>query len=745
MNHNQSFFKRLIIFSFLLILTFSPLAVMAEGETFTITYKEQANATVVLDPAGVEAVEDDTHTYTYEVGEDVTVTVTAADGYYLSSVKANNINLPVPGDKTTLEWIFTANTSLSITVKEKEPPVAETVDITINEGEHFTYELIGAEDNKAKVGEQVTLNLSLEEGYIIKKATYNDEEITLSDNSYTFTVEQQNVFVITVDEEQAPPEIYTLTVTVDGEGSVTPNEGEFEEGSSVTLTFAPVAGHVLSALTINGASIPLSQVSSNRYTLKIEQDTTVFATFVKTVTLSVSVGNGGQVFINDVRITTPSIKVQEGSDVKVRVSANLGYTVDLVKLADTVVALDNSNTFIITSINTDQRITASFKSTVTKQFTISAGAGANGVISPSGDNIVEEGKDITFTVTPDNGYEVDSVKVDGVVVTLIGGQYTFTGVAANQNILATFKLAEGGGGGIITPEDIDWTPSTINIDITKNTKVSAEVFDKISQEGKDKKFIFASANYRWILPKGAQLSIASDHADLALIFDGGSRYSEIRAYLFERIENLNYTLLTYDNSIEFPEGTSLAVKVGTGFKNQEVQHLLYDPVGKKLTGPLSGEGEELYDVREVENDGWVTIPYYNHSDIVLCEVLDSYYTIISSAGTGGTINPLGNRRVSTGGSAFFVVTADEGYVINTLLIDGNSVSDASGKATYEKEFETVVASHTIHATFVKEGDYKPNNVLEENNSSLIVTLIIIFVAIAGAALLFIVKWRQERY
>lgn len=74
-----------------------------------------------------------------------------------------------------------------------------------------------------------------------------------------------------------------------------------------------------------------------------------------------------------------------------------------------------------------------------KRYAITASAGANGTISPTGEVEVEEGKSQTFTITSNEGYEVDTVVVDGVSVSLTDNQYTFTGVSANATISVTFK------------------------------------------------------------------------------------------------------------------------------------------------------------------------------------------------------------------------------------------------------------------------------------------------------------------
>ena len=70
------------------------------------------------------------------------------------------------------------------------------------------------------------------------------------------------------------------------------------------------------------------------------------------------------------------------------------------------------------------------------------------------------------------------------------------------------------------------------------------------------------------------------------------------------------------------------------------------------------------------------------------------YTITASAGAGGKISPSGSVRVSRNSDKTFTITANEGYVISDVLVDGKSVG-AVEKYTFEKVRE----KHTIEAVF----------------------------------------------
>ena len=75
-------------------------------------------------------------------------------------------------------------------------------------------------------------------------------------------------------------------------------------------------------------------------------------------------------------------------------------------------------------------------------WTITATAGPNGSISPSGAVLVSHGDDQTFTMTPDPGYQVATLTVDGGQVQPTTS-YTFTDVMADHTVDAQFSMAAG--------------------------------------------------------------------------------------------------------------------------------------------------------------------------------------------------------------------------------------------------------------------------------------------------------------
>jgi uncharacterized repeat protein (TIGR02543 family) len=94
-------------------------------------------------------------------------------------------------------------------------------------------------------------------------------------------------------------------------------------------------------------------------------------------------------------------------------------------------------------------------------YVITAAAGANGSVSPSGPVEVASGSDQSFTIKPEAGYHIKEVYVDGASVGNVSG-YTFTGVSRDHTVSATFErnstrpktytvMAAAGAGGTVTP------------------------------------------------------------------------------------------------------------------------------------------------------------------------------------------------------------------------------------------------------------------------------------------------------
>ncbi|MCX5906274.1 MAG: glycosyl hydrolase, partial [Deltaproteobacteria bacterium] len=120
--------------------------------------------------------------------------------------------------------------------------------------------------------------------------------------------------------------------------------------------------------------------------------------------INASAGNGGTI--------NPSgnITIVEGGSKTFSISPNSGFRIADVKVDGVSVGAITSKAFA--NVNEDHTIDASFMASGTYTLTVSAGSG--GTLSPSGVVTVNSGGSKACAVTPNSGYRIADVLVDGV-------------------------------------------------------------------------------------------------------------------------------------------------------------------------------------------------------------------------------------------------------------------------------------------------------------------------------------------
>ncbi len=127
------------------------------------------------------------------------------------------------------------------------------------------------------------------------------------------------------------------------------------------------------------------------------------------------------------------IVVEEVTSQTVKITPSLGYKIKDVKVDGASVGAVTTYTF--ENITSDHTIEVVFEPLA---FTITAAAGAGGLIMPSGTIYLNYGESKSFTITPNIGYKISDVKVDGNSVGSVSS-YTFTNITSNHTISATFE------------------------------------------------------------------------------------------------------------------------------------------------------------------------------------------------------------------------------------------------------------------------------------------------------------------
>ena len=180
---------------------------------------------------------------------------------------------------------------------------------------------------------------------------------------------------------------------------------------------AAVPGNDL--LTFEGLAVGLGDFTANgtNYTYTLQNDSGATSTLVTAVS-----GNGEPVSINGQALST-------GGSATVAIP-NSGKT-------DIVVGI-GAKTYTLTILrNSDTGGNEGGGGSGYSYYTIKATAGTGGSVSPSGNVSVREGGDQTFTITPDKGYAVSNVKIDGKRIGAVKS-YTFENVRRTHTIEVIF-------------------------------------------------------------------------------------------------------------------------------------------------------------------------------------------------------------------------------------------------------------------------------------------------------------------
>ena len=143
-------------------------------------------------------------------------------------------------------------------------------------------------------------------------------------------------------------------------------------------------------------------------------------------------------------VTSADDTYANGDTVTLTVTADPGYYVKSTELNGTAVSLNSDNKYVFT-IESDSTFTAEFAEIPPDSYVVTVNCGEHGTVTP-GTADYESGTEVTLTVTPDSGYRVKSVTLDGKAVTLTNGKYTFK-VTANCTFEAEFVKKGGSSGG----------------------------------------------------------------------------------------------------------------------------------------------------------------------------------------------------------------------------------------------------------------------------------------------------------
>ena len=267
--------------------------------TYTITKAEGCGEDGTVAFNGKVATQT---SFSYQYLDEVTITATPDNGYYVVSVTAQNADgstvytvtgekpatdTPV-GDSLTLSFTMPAE-DLTYTVEYAKIDYSITTVFDATQGD-VTTEPAGT----AQLDDIVTVTVAPKEGYELAEltVTYADGEKTcvlteIAENAYTFTMPAEPVVVTAIFTEST----YTANLKVVGEGSVTLNGYDTDNIpadylDTVTVTATPVKGWELASIEVDGGKIKVNEEikpEGGAYTFTMpSHDVEIVVTFEKT-------------------------------------------------------------------------------------------------------------------------------------------------------------------------------------------------------------------------------------------------------------------------------------------------------------------------------------------------------------------------------------------------------------------------------------------------------------------------------
>jgi hypothetical protein len=504
-------------------------------------------------------------------------------------------------------------------------------------------------------------------------------------------------------------------------GTITPaGTIDVNYGSSQAFTFGPETGYLFDSLYVDGVHID----SAVSYTFtNVTLPHSIYAKFrMIEYTILAGAGAGGTI--------TPSgaVSVNYGSDQHFTVTPNTGYSLNDLLVDGTHV--DSTTSYTFSNVTANHTIVASF---TINQMTILASAGTGGTITPSGAVSVNYGADQHFTVTPNTGYSLNDLLVDGTHVDSTTS-YTFSNVTANHTIAASFTInqmtitASAGSGGTITPSGavsvnygadqhftiapntgyslndllvdgthVDSTTSYTFSDVTANHTIAASF--TINQLT-----ITASAGTGGTITPSGAVSVNYD-ADQHFIIAPNTGYSLndllVDGTHVDSTTSYTFTNVTANHTIAASftiNQLTITATAGTGgtITPSGAVHVSYGEDQEFEIEPNNGYSLSNLLVDGTHVDSTTSYTFYNvtANHTIAASFTANQLTITATAGTGGTITPSGAVSVNYGADQHFTIAPNTGYSLNDLLVDGTHVD-----STTSYTFTNVTANHTIAVSF----------------------------------------------
>lgn len=440
---------------------------------------------------------------------------------------------------------------------------------------------------------------------------------------------------------------YTATASMGMGGSISPvGDSTILHGDSMVYAITPLTGYFIEEIVINSVVYDADETVT---LLNITEDVTIHATFtLKSYAMVAMLGAGGTID------PAGSTVVYHGDHLAYTITPHTGYQITDVVVDDVSQGVVTLYTF--TDINTAHTLAASF---ALQTFTLTAAAGAGGTISSLGDTVLAYGEALTYTVSIEEGYQLDDVLVDGISQGDITS-YTFESISAGHTICAVFKkrtypvyaLVGVGGSCTLAGTTAVQHGDSLSFTIVPTTGYVRNdvLIDSISQGAQNSVVMHAIT-----APHTVTVTFALKTFMLITTADGGGSTSPAGTTV-----------------VQYGDTTTVTMLPATGYTVADIT------VDSTYSGALTQ----------------YTFNAITKSHTLSARFMLQTYMITATAGTGGSVAPAGETAATYGDTLGIGITPDAGYALADVLIDGVSQGVLDSVV-----LQTIDADHTVHALF----------------------------------------------
>ena len=597
-----------------------------------------------------------------------------------------------------------------------------------------------------------------DDGYVIYGITVDGEPVGLTNNLNVFMDRDRDIFIdfreassddVEVEVDVSITEVMGIIVTGGiGDVSKTYEWGTLTPGgtisvvpgTSVTFTLTLADGYRFVDMRINGNEVPPSEtfvvgditadMSIELWLMKTDVDPGMYVIHAE------HNGHGS--------VTPSDCEVAAGGSVTLTVSPNDGYMVSSVLVNYSEVELSDGK-LVLSDIDGNKVVSVTFEE-IEYTETVTVSVGDNGTVSPSGSVVVERGEDLELTITPDDGYRIASVILDGTDVTseVKDSVFILSNVVSGHSVRVEFEVI------------------TYTVTVTAGENGSADPTTSVVEYGKSLKIVFIpEPGYRtsYLTINGGDRIVPDDRTNYVIddiiedkavevfferddsayasvsvaIVGHGTVNDNSDSFKDEVLKGNSYTITSVPSegyrlskvlvdNVEVP--TSGGVYVLNNIARDTAVEVVFEILMFTVTVNVGEHGSCDQQTQAVEYGSDLTFTftpdsrYAVHSvtvDGVPVEIVDGTYVLRDiradhvvavtfwkvefdieiSAGENGSASPSGIQRVQENESLTVVFTPSEGYTYDFVLVDGEEGTLTNG--TYV--FSNVLADHEISVTF----------------------------------------------